>query len=67
MTPPAALPASGSKKISPSGDRGAGSGAEPRRGRCPRLFVVTGLFASFTGVLFTLRYGSARADNGLGF
>ncbi|MEU9564178.1 ABC transporter permease [Streptomyces sp. NPDC048161] len=31
------------------------------------LFVVTGLFASFTGVLFTLRYGSARADNGLGF
>ncbi|GAA2461041.1 ABC transporter permease [Streptomyces pulveraceus] len=31
------------------------------------LFVVTGLFASFTGVLFALRYGSARADNGLGF
>ncbi|MFF1644516.1 ABC transporter permease [Streptomyces sp. NPDC058240] len=31
------------------------------------LFVVTGLFASFTGVLFTLRYGSARADNGLAF
>lgn len=31
------------------------------------LFVVTGLFASFAGVLFTLRYGSARADNGLGF
>ncbi|MFD9421584.1 MULTISPECIES: ABC transporter permease [unclassified Streptomyces] len=31
------------------------------------LFVVTGLFASFAGVVFTLRYGSARADNGLGF
>ncbi|MGW8882306.1 ABC transporter permease, partial [Streptomyces mirabilis] len=31
------------------------------------LFVVTGLFAAFAGVLFTLRYGSARADNGLGF
>ncbi|MEV7953974.1 ABC transporter permease [Streptomyces sp. NPDC058316] len=31
------------------------------------LFVVAGLFASFTGVVFALRYGSARADNGLGF
>ncbi|MFJ9676817.1 ABC transporter permease [Streptomyces sp. NPDC101194] len=31
------------------------------------LFVVAGLFASFAGVVFTLRYGSARADNGLGF
>lgn len=31
------------------------------------LFVVSGLIASFAGVVFTLRYGSARADNGLGF
>ncbi|GAB2591035.1 ABC transporter permease [Streptomyces capparidis] len=30
------------------------------------LFVVTGLFASFAGIVYTLRYGSARADNGLG-
>ncbi|MYV57633.1 ABC transporter permease [Streptomyces sp. SID3212] len=31
------------------------------------LFVVTGLFSAFAGLVFTLRYGSARADNGLGF
>ncbi|MEW1718091.1 ABC transporter permease [Streptomyces sp. NPDC093109] len=31
------------------------------------LFVVTGAFAAFAGIVFTLRYGSARADNGLGF
>jgi rhamnose transport system permease protein len=31
------------------------------------LFVLTGLFSAFAGVVFTLRYGSARADNGLGF
>ncbi|MEV6260403.1 ABC transporter permease [Streptomyces sp. NPDC051784] len=31
------------------------------------LFVVTGLVSAFAGVVFTLRYGSARADNGLGF
>ncbi|MGW6604976.1 ABC transporter permease [Streptomyces sp. NPDC055036] len=31
------------------------------------LFVVTGVFAAFAGIVFTLRYGSARADNGLGF
>jgi ribose/xylose/arabinose/galactoside ABC-type transport system permease subunit len=31
------------------------------------LFAVSGLVASFAGVVFTLRYGSARADNGLGF
>ncbi|MFC9977423.1 ABC transporter permease [Spirillospora sp. NPDC127200] len=30
------------------------------------LFVVTGLVASFAGIVYTLRYGSARADNGLG-
>lgn len=30
------------------------------------LFVVTGLLSSFAGVVYTLRYGSARADNGLG-
>ncbi|KAF4410600.1 ABC transporter permease [Streptomyces lycii] len=30
------------------------------------LFVVSGLVSAFAGVLFTLRYGSARADNGLG-
>ncbi|MDX3849994.1 ABC transporter permease [Streptomyces sp. AK02-01A] len=31
------------------------------------LFVVTGLVSAFAGIVFTLRYGSARADNGLGF
>ncbi|MCW2872702.1 ABC transporter permease [Actinacidiphila oryziradicis] len=31
------------------------------------LFVLTGLFSAFAGIVFTLRYGSARADNGLGF
>ncbi|MEV7091161.1 ABC transporter permease [Streptomyces sp. NPDC093085] len=31
------------------------------------LFVLTGAVAAFAGVVFTLRYGSARADNGLGF
>lgn len=31
------------------------------------LFAVSGLVASFAGVVFTLRFGSARADNGLGF
>lgn len=31
------------------------------------LFVVTGLFSAFAGIVFTLRYGSARADNGFGF
>ncbi|MEU5031960.1 ABC transporter permease [Streptomyces milbemycinicus] len=31
------------------------------------LFVVTGLVSAFAGVVFTLRYGSARADNGQGF
>ncbi|MGW7518643.1 ABC transporter permease [Streptomyces sp. NPDC054796] len=30
------------------------------------LFVVTGFMASFAGIVYTLRYGSARADNGLG-
>ncbi|GGK00408.1 ABC transporter permease [Streptomyces camponoticapitis] len=30
------------------------------------LFVVSGLVASFAGIIYTLRYGSARADNGLG-
>ncbi|WP_326794658.1 ABC transporter permease [Streptomyces sp. NBC_01808] len=30
------------------------------------LFVVSGLMASFAGIVYTLRYGSARADNGLG-
>ncbi|MBT2213175.1 ABC transporter permease [Actinomadura sp. NEAU-AAG7] len=30
------------------------------------LFVVSGLVAGFAGVVYTLRYGSARADNGLG-
>lgn len=30
------------------------------------LFVVSGMIASFAGIVFTLRYGSARADNGLG-
>ncbi|WP_055558202.1 ABC transporter permease [Streptomyces sp. NBRC 110028] len=31
------------------------------------LFVVAGLVSAFAGVVFTLRYGSARADNGQGF
>ncbi|MDX6312296.1 MAG: rhamnose transport system permease protein [Streptomyces sp.] len=31
------------------------------------LFVLTGFFSAFAGVVFTLRYGSARADNGSGF
>ncbi|MFI1393571.1 ABC transporter permease [Streptomyces sp. NPDC020681] len=30
------------------------------------LFVVSGLIASFAGIVYTLRYGSARADNGVG-
>lgn len=30
------------------------------------LFAVSGLVAGFAGIVFTLRYGSARADNGLG-
>lgn len=30
------------------------------------LFVVSGTVAAFAGVVFTLRYGSARADNGFG-
>lgn len=30
------------------------------------LFAATGLTASFAGIVYTLRYGSARADNGLG-
>ncbi|MEU8251070.1 ABC transporter permease [Nonomuraea sp. NPDC048916] len=30
------------------------------------LFVVSGTVAAFAGVIFTLRYGSARADNGMG-
>lgn len=30
------------------------------------LFVVSGLVASFAGIVYTLRYGSARADNGIG-
>ena len=30
------------------------------------LFVVSGVVAAFAGVVYTLRYGSARADNGLG-
>jgi ribose/xylose/arabinose/galactoside ABC-type transport system permease subunit len=30
------------------------------------LFVVSGAMAAFAGVVFTLRYGSARADNGIG-
>ncbi|MEV6318738.1 ABC transporter permease [Streptomyces sp. NPDC051776] len=30
------------------------------------LFSVTGLFSAFAGVVYTLRYGSARADNGFG-
>ncbi len=31
------------------------------------LFVVSGVVSAFAGIVFTLRYGSARADNGLGF
>jgi rhamnose transport system permease protein len=31
------------------------------------LFVVSGTVSAFAGVVYTLRYGSARADNGLGF
>ncbi|WP_326806600.1 ABC transporter permease [Streptomyces sp. NBC_01775] len=30
------------------------------------LFAVSGFVASFAGIVYTLRYGSARADNGLG-
>lgn len=30
------------------------------------LFAVSGFLASFAGIVYTLRYGSARADNGLG-
>lgn len=30
------------------------------------LFVLTGLFSSFAGIVYTLRFGSARADNGVG-
>ncbi|RCG13649.1 ABC transporter permease [Streptomyces reniochalinae] len=30
------------------------------------LFAVSGLMAAFAGLVYTLRYGSARADNGLG-
>ncbi|GAA1855545.1 ABC transporter permease [Actinomadura bangladeshensis] len=30
------------------------------------LFVVSGLVAGFAGIVYTLRYGSARADNGIG-
>ncbi len=30
------------------------------------LFVVSGVVSAFAGVVCTLRYGSARADNGLG-
>ncbi|NUR89913.1 MAG: ABC transporter permease [Nonomuraea sp.] len=30
------------------------------------LFVLSGTVAAFAGVVFTLRYGSARADNGVG-
>ncbi|WP_405151870.1 ABC transporter permease [Sphaerisporangium sp. NBC_01403] len=30
------------------------------------LFVVSGTMAAFAGVVYTLRYGSARADNGFG-
>ncbi|MBE3016171.1 ABC transporter permease [Microbispora sp. NEAU-D428] len=30
------------------------------------LFVVSGTVAAFAGVVYTLRYGSARADNGTG-
>ncbi|MDH2425363.1 ABC transporter permease [Sphaerisporangium sp. TRM90804] len=30
------------------------------------LFVLSGTVAAFAGVVYTLRYGSARADNGVG-
>jgi rhamnose transport system permease protein len=30
------------------------------------LFLVSGVMASFAGIVYTLRYGSARADNGIG-
>ncbi|MGJ6965125.1 ABC transporter permease [Streptosporangium sp. G11] len=30
------------------------------------LFALSGTVAAFAGVIFTLRYGSARADNGIG-
>jgi rhamnose transport system permease protein len=30
------------------------------------LFVLSGTVSAFAGVIYTLRYGSARADNGLG-
>jgi rhamnose transport system permease protein len=30
------------------------------------LFVVSGVVAAFAGAVYTLRYGSARADNGIG-
>lgn len=30
------------------------------------LFVLAGVMSSFAGIVYTLRYGSARADNGLG-
>jgi len=30
------------------------------------LFVLSGVVAAFAGAIYTLRYGSARADNGLG-
>jgi rhamnose transport system permease protein len=30
------------------------------------LFVVSGVVSAFAGAVYTLRYGSARADNGLG-
>lgn len=30
------------------------------------LFVISGAVSAFAGVIYTLRYGSARADNGLG-
>ncbi|MFG3255035.1 ABC transporter permease [Streptomyces sp. NPDC048172] len=30
------------------------------------LFAFSGFMASFAGIVYTLRYGSARADNGLG-
>jgi ribose/xylose/arabinose/galactoside ABC-type transport system permease subunit len=30
------------------------------------LFVVSGVMSAFAGAVYTLRYGSARADNGLG-
>ncbi|MET7308422.1 ABC transporter permease [Streptomyces sp. NPDC005571] len=30
------------------------------------LFVLAGFVSSFAGIVFTLRYGSARADNGVG-